>query len=345
MCDYKTEFVAYSDMVNLFARLKDLQKQSYVFRGQECSEWDAEPASFRDKTFRKHIEKFKNLVCFKDWKRSSESFDVAKKFYASLDVILSNHIHRHLFMVQHYSFCDCVIYEMQYNYCIYNYWIERKKEGNSVSNVDLKNLNDRDLDYWTSKETFLNGLEDTYRSKIPVMGLDGTLIIEPILNESITAINESFAQHYDYPTQLLDFTRNYFVSLYFAVTNIFEKKDYSKDKFFSIICYKERDCKERCVKLIEDNSSIENKRVKAQEGVFLHFQQVPIFLIQHGKPPKLEDYISNGEFDYIKIIVKKTKENIEKIKYLLEEMGITKEYIFPPENNLEENKKEAEPVA
>lgn len=299
----------------LIARLEELSHENYVFRGQPSTFFCLIPKAFRENGIRELSENFPIRA---------HAFErlIKKKFDPSNYFIPIEKL---------------TIYIMQYNYSLAQY-IEKNldKFDNKTKEIQKK----RGLSYWLAAQTLYDIYWQLFISLMTIYDIKNNIIKKPSSSgcEELTGFDETLPQHYAVPTAALDWTRNLYIAIYFALENIPENTTH-----ISVYAYKEINSSENNpLVLMESNSDCRNERVKAQEGLFIRFRErialfnyiIRYIYDRNDKWLSMEDcdYFFNIAkvdliFDLIKFNV--PVEHYDYLKKIINSKGKTKDALFP----------------
>nr|WP_244941051.1 FRG domain-containing protein [Legionella sainthelensi] len=105
----------------------------------------------------------------------------------------------------------------------------------------------------------------------------------------MTGYDETWPQHYSFPSAALDWTMSPAIALHFATRNLKLTAEY-KQSFLSICCYKQIIEKDSPVKIIERHSLKSNERAIRQEGLFTYSTESCTFYMNNDTWPPIEAY-------------------------------------------------------
>lgn len=212
---------------------------------------------------------------------------------------------------------------MQYNYYFGKFFSVNQEKFDAHSH-QLNKL--RPASNWAEEKTFHEFFCRNLQNALIFISLDGGKILKnAVFEEVFTGLDESFPQHYSFPTTGLDWTYNPYVSLHFATDKIPENATH----FSVYACKLLHSGNQNPLILKYGHPEIENPRIKNQEGVFICIQSACQFYFNYGVWPSIENYLlaSQGNFELIKYEIPICYK--EECRKLLEEMGITHSFLFP----------------
>jgi hypothetical protein len=273
--------------------IKELQylknKDGYHFRGhRDALNWKLTPQIFREGELDKYIKKtyqsepFINTFDFKtliEWFHCNELQEFVSHF-------LKNNM-----PYQHFPLPIKRLFQLGAFLLKYNYFLS----------LYIKNVNDFDFDDetkrilsihnpadWGTKEKFIGFIQYSLPKIFTLTGLDGNVIQKANLDNIITGYDQTYPQHYDFPTAALDFSFNFYVAIYFALNS---GDTNNTSKCFSIYAYKEMQNLENSPVFILQDRSILLKNIRAtnQEGTFIFFNQPCSYFLEHGCFPSVDD--------------------------------------------------------
>ena len=132
----------------------------------------------------------------------------------------------------------------------------------------------------------------------------------PRYEKKLTGYDETWPQHYGFPSAAIDWSKDLHVALYFA-----NHKDIDSDltempdetpSHFAIFCYKEINDQNSPIKAMEPDNWIENRNAQAQQGLFTYFTEPFLFFLREGRLPCIEDYRKNNMFMLTRLILEPT---------------------------------------
>jgi hypothetical protein len=297
----------------LIDELEKLYRQDgWIFRGQSNSDFFLIPSAFRESVIKRRLEEFPATPLYQEWCLSKELKEKIFPPFAQ-DYIHTLHVQR---------ISELTFYLMHYNYFLAQH-VQKNKEKFDSATIKMYEL--RPILFWAEKETFLYLFEFGFTSSVGRVALDGKVISNTTINEELASYDESLSQHYDTETGALDFTNNPWVALYFALKKI--PKDASH---FSVFAYKQlQDSKENPIIIKSGHEECKNLRIERQEGLLICLRFACLYYFIHGKWPSLETFIphSKGFFELIEFRVPISEAQV--LKLILEQKGITEEYLFP----------------
>jgi len=179
----------------------------------------------------------------------------------------------------------------------------------------------------------------------PGIDSNGDKLTESYLEQQLTGYDETWPQHYGFPTAALDWSRDPFIALYLANreyidSDLSAKTEQSEVRAilpykeiptcrFVILGYKEIDGQNSPVEIKEPDSWIENRNAQAQKGLFTYFTEPISFFLREERFPCIEDYSSTDRFMLTKLILDPTGKDRTNIKQLLLSKNINKYTMFP----------------
>lgn len=331
----------------LIERLEKLQQESYIFRGQSDASWSVIPNAFRKASLKEFEENFPARLDCLQWPESSE-----------INQIVIAHLGKPIqdllqpYALQHRRLSKYIIYLMQYNYAITQYYsnlILRGEINEQQLPEEIQNLlRNMPAEHWAEKNTFITGVNQILLTATPYFDIKtSALLNEPFLEQQVTSYDETWPQHYGFRSAAVDWSKDLHVALYFANhkhidSDLNVQSEQSKDMIqvhtempdetpshFAIFCYKEINDQDNPIKIMAPDNWNENRNAQAQKGLFTYFTEPFSFFLREGQLPCLEDYRKTNKFALIKLTLEPTKKDRANIKQLLLSKNINKNTIFP----------------
>lgn len=218
--------------------------------------------------------------------------------------------------------CNLTIYSMKYNYSLAQH-VKDNPEKFDPKTIEMYEM--RPPAYWETEKTFLDLFSYLLELSIGRIGLDFKILNYSKINEELAAYDETLPQHYGVSTAALDWTRNPLIAIYFAIEKI-----PSDATSFSVYVFREINCNiNNPFSLDNGNAECQNIRIQRQEGLFIRFKYASLYYFVHGNWPSMETYLPLGKnnFELIKYSIPVC--HVPYFKNILDEKGITKEFLFP----------------
>lgn len=233
--------------------------------------------------------------------------------------------------------CQLLIKNLQYNYVLYERYHSQKFPIDHTDEKLLSIFECGHNGHWAKEKTFQNYFHQFYLSLVPLCSLDGKVVKQSFVFEDITGVDETYPQHYGMQTAALDWTYDPYIALFFT---IYTDKSYCDSEYLSISVYEEI-IKEDSPVIIKDKNSFKNNpRATAQKGTFMCFRKPCSFYLQENRFPAVEDYDWNFKnshapkfFDLKKLVLMRSKKNIDFIKNILNEREINESSLLLPLHN------------
>lgn len=298
--------------LTLRLNLLDQKKGVYIYRGQPDKDFILIPSAFRQCVIDQRSRNFPAEKSYERWFSSKEFRELLppqfrKKYENNL------HVRR---------IKELVFYTMHYNYFFAEHVHENQDQFDDET---LRMYMSRDKSFWARRETFFDLFQYIFEPSIARVTLDGNIINYSSINEELAAYDESLPQHYDTQTAAIDFTRNPYKAIYFALKNIPYQATH-----FSVYAYRQLDDSEKNpIKVQFGNEKCINSRIIPQEGLFIRFKSACLYYFDNGRWPSVEDYIplSENAFELIKFNVPHTE--APELRRILNQKCITDSYMFP----------------
>jgi hypothetical protein len=249
-------------------------KGGYSFRGQRGAlNWKLIPQIFREGELVKYIkdtyqsEPIVNCL-------NSETF--IKWFHCKELQEFVSHFLKKKIPYQHFPLQIKRLFQLGTILLKYNYFLS----------IYIKNVNDFNFDDetkrilsihsssdWFTKEKFIGFIQYSLPQIFTITELNGDIRQKANLDNIITGYDQTYPQHYDFPTAALDFTFNFYVAIYFALRS---RDKNNTSKCFSIYAYKElQNSDDSPIHILKDRAILKNnKRATSQEGTFIFFNQL-----------------------------------------------------------------------
>lgn len=313
MCPFH-DFKDFLDKLNKFHK-----KGNYLFRGASNAKHFLQPGAFRDNEILEYSKKFPHSrEIIRQWisRAINDVRNDPNKAFASIP---SNVIMR---------ICHLLITTLRYNFSIYETYHEKGFPQNCNDERLINIFKCGAGNHWAKENTFHDYFHQFYQSLVPLFTLDGTLIKKSYVDDEITGLDETYPQHYGFKTAALDWTDDPRIALFFTIYSDTPDND---SKYVSVSIYKEINTEDSPVIIMPKDSLKENPRAVAQKGTFLYFRKPGSFFLANGCFPRLEDYNSQAfantgkpkTFELEKLVLEKSKKNIQDIQKFLIENQIT----------------------
>lgn len=298
------------DLITELVAIRD--KGSYIFRGQPNSKFVLQPSAFRDNEIKRFTDTYAISSC-NEWTNSESVKNIIRKWFLDETFIYDVRIKRLI---------KLNLYFMHYNYYLAKY-IEKNIEKIDQATIEL--FRERDHSFWSTEKTFIWMLEQDISLSIGIISREGKVLKESYISEESSGYDEYLPQHYGIPTVALDWSYNPFIAVFFAIQEIS-----SRSSHFSIYAYKEiNNDKRNPIEVKQARQNSNNLRLKRQEGIFTRFRYACLNYLNTGNWPCIESYnaVSLSNFELIRFDVPSS--HADHLEHLLEEKGITKEFLMP----------------
>jgi len=288
------------------------QQKDIIYRCQPDKGFFIIPSALRQDIIQERLRKFPATKFYEQWCSGKEFRELIPPPFPK-EYIHSLHVRR--------------IKELAFYTIHYNYFLAKHVHENQ-DKFDDKTLKMHELrppSFLENRETFFYLFRYMFNLSIARETLNGDILNYSVINEEFAAYDESLPQHYDTQTAAVDFTKNPYKAIYFAL-----KKIPSRATHFSIYAYKQiQDSEKNPIIIQPGNLECKNLRIIRQEGLFIRFRYACLYYFVHGKWPSVEDYIplSANAFELIKFNVPVTESR--ELRHILNEEGITDSYMLP----------------
>lgn len=308
---------------DLIFSLKKLQNEGFIFRGHSDSKYILQPSTYRKDSLIKLAEIYPARTNQHKWCSSAA---VQETIHAWTNGIRPWYLER---------IFKYILHLMHYNHALQEFYStkERPKDEN-----DHRLLGIFPEDHWIQQSTFEGLFDFVYRLHLPIDDLSGNRIKEPYYMEEATGFDESWPQHYDFHTALLDWSRNPLVAIYFSLGSLVVETKKSErmlyvtsnlpSPYLSIFAYKETAQSDSMPVKIHGSSSKNNLRLVRQEGMFTYFTRAFESFIMKGEFPSIEKCNLDG-FTLVRFNIERTPANLDFLKKYIEGYGICKLFLFP----------------
>ncbi|CEG56959.1 FRG domain-containing protein [Legionella fallonii] len=288
--------------MKLIEELESLKTQEFLLRGHSSSTYFLQPQAFREQDIKKIANQFPiSNELTRHWKQG----EVLNKIKPWSSGVLPNPIITDRIL-------SYVLYLLQYNYYLTRYYqglnpiYSSNLDQEIATRLPSKNL--------ATEQAFIELAEYFYLKILTRISLGGTIVAKAIPPQEITGYDETWPQHYSFPSAALDWTLSIPVALHFAIRS-FEAPPSSGTSQLSICCFKQIDAKNSPVQVIEKSELKTNPRALRQEGLFTYFSEPCSFYIEHGTFPKIESYsLDQRHFIVLKRNIEINKQNIEVLR-------------------------------
>lgn len=183
------------------------QQKDVLYRGQPDKNFFLIPSALRQDVIQERLKKFPATGCYEQWCSSNEFRELIPPPFPK-EYINSLHVGR---------IRELTFYTIHYNYFLAKHVHENQDK---FDNKTLKMYELRPASYWESKETFFYFFQSMFNLSISRETLGGEILNYSVINEELAAYDESLPQHYDTQTAAMDFTRNPYKAIYFALKKI-----------------------------------------------------------------------------------------------------------------------------
>ena len=310
--------------IDFIDELNSLQKLGFIFRGHLSAKWRLQPHAFRKESKIAIAKKYPvPQEVINQWKKGNV-LDVMKSWSHGE---LSNPamISRAL---------DFVVYLLQYNSYLHQYYSKLPKDLRSYDDEELiSRLSKRNL---TCEQTFIDFVNFLYPFLLYRVTPEGKVIMKPNPPGEITGFDETWPQHYSFPSAALDWTLSVPIALHFAIREIQNLSSVNIE--IAICCYKQINNNHNFVQIIEKSKLKKNQRAERQHGLFTYFTDPCTFYMAHGDFPSVETYCQDelkSSISLIKRTIEINKSNIEFFRSYIKSNNIDDDYLLlDPKYNL-----------
>lgn len=202
----------------------------------------------------------------------------------------------------------------------------------------------RQPEFWIMEDNFFFVINNVYSKFLDITDQNGAILSKGRLDEVSTGFEETFLQHYDAGTSVLDWSYDPLVAIYFALD--LDNEIWNKDRklflakkiptdYFAIYAYRQISTINSPVLIKDKSNLIDNPRANAQKGTFTYFTQPCKFYLENEKFPWIEFYDQNfikndidPTFDLIKYILPRNNETLNFFQTVLKDNRINKRTLF-----------------
>lgn len=312
----------------LITLLSQLQNEEFIFRGHSSGKYILQPSVFRKDSLIKLAENYPENANVQKWMDSEAINHTINAWTKGMRPVYLNQIFNY------------ILHLMRYNYALQQFYLVK---GYTDEN-DQKLLTIFPDGHWAKQDTFERLFEFVYGRLVYLEDLKGNPLKEPYYMEESTGFDQSWAQHYEFHTALLDWSYNPLVAIYFSLgstlveTKKSERMLYTTSEIppthLSIFAYKEiGNAESYPIKIIPGSFTKTNIRLTHQEGTFTYFTDALRFFLMNGKFPSMEAYNSE-EFKVIRFNLERTPANLHFLKTYIEDQGICESFLFPDKEEL-----------
>lgn len=312
----------------LISRLNELQHEGFIFRGHSSGKYILEPSGFRKDSLIKLSENFPNTVDTQRWFSSEAINNTINSWTKGM---------RPWYLGRLF---DYILHLMRYNHALQEFYLAKgHTEENDQQLLDIFPRN-----HWTEQDTFERLFEFIYGRLVYLEDLDGNTLKEPYYPEESTGFDESWPQHYQFNTGILDWSFNPLVAIYFSLGSLLvetkktERMLYTTSSLLpshlAVFAYKQIDNSENApVKILPGSLLKPNLRLLRQEGTFTCFTKTLQFFLMNDRLPSIEQY-KPEEFKLIRFNMERTTANLMFLKAYIEGHGITESFLFPDKESI-----------
>ena len=318
MYSFDSNEPTYITMDQLIDEIKSLRKRGSVFRGQPDSTFSLIPSAFRRDIIEKKYAVYKNKVKpnnYKLWTQSQAYVEIAEAVFHTKEVLNCPEI---------LKINELIFFSLAYNYslsCFVKKW-PHKFDINTIENNKKY-----PPEYWVKEPAFLDLFAIFLTPLRGILSTDNKILKYSEIEENIVAYDETLPQHYDTPTAALDWSRNPYIGLYYALLDA-SAIHVSLFAYMQIKQIKNND--RALISLIEGNPNCKNQRIINQEGVFTRFNHPNLYYFHNQQWPTIETFTDQrmkNNFKLIKIDIPITYKSF--IEKLLGDRRITDSYLHP----------------
>jgi len=176
-----------------------------------------------------------------------------------------------------------------------------------------------------TKDQLINYLGRFLIDFVSILSLDGTFIKIGEIHEMMTAYDVSLPQHYGATTAGLDWTRNPYIALHFALKNNTQNTPCSVYIYESV-----QPNKLSPIQLVEGHKDCQNIRIMRQEGMLTRFNDraACMYYLENGIWPSIETFIGHPQAEFAIHKIDIIPSQRDDFLYMLFELGITVDYLM-----------------
>lgn len=333
------------ELEKLIEELESLYKEGeHIFRGQPDARYRLIPNAFRESSLKKASTGYLAPDKIESWfsnKSISDFVNVWTKGYKSekLDETVRRLLKFNLII-------------MQYNHMLFEYYQANSHYVNDTDRLIIDRFN---AEHWLQEQTFVGLFRSSFPKLMTRISADGSVLQRSKFPKEITGVDETFPQHYDFPSAALDWSYDPFVAMHFAIPKDDEhfnsdKKLYTaskiRAKYVSIYAYKQLSNIENPPILIKNKCALkENLRANRQKGTFTYFNELGLFYLRNGMLPSIEHYNTDSYsgyeqkfFELTKFNICNNEANVSFLRHLLKKRGINKSFLLPEYEEVRKSK-------
>jgi hypothetical protein len=307
----------------LILLLRSLEVNRYIFRGQSNAKHTLLPNAYR-------------LTSLDDFNKNFLDQSITNRWYFS-EVVNKSIRGWSLGFRPSDRFFEYVLHLMKYNNAMQKFY--------KLGKLRFINYNDQFLletfpdDHWIEQGTFEALFDYFLRSVVSRISLEGIVLKEPYYSNENTGYDQSAPQHYSFPTPFLDWTDDPLVAMYFALgkdavetkrtEELFTIASSLPPAYLAIFAYRQLNKPDSSFPIqILSNTTKYNPRIIAQKGKFISLTRAMEYYLANGTYPSMESY-DLGDLDLVRIVFKRTPQNINYLNDYIKERNICESTLFP----------------
>lgn len=331
------------ELITLLKNLSQLaNEKEVIFRGHCDSSFKLEPNALRNSSldYARQIYPIKPAEIQKGWFQNVNFFKrLSDKFSAQ---ITPHKLNQNIIVIHQEEVSTLnrtsigKIFNLIMDIMRYHYYANKFLE----ENPRYQNIIDK-LEYperYTDMQYFHSIVGRIIESVIPKYDLNGNILHYSYISPERVGFEETFMQHYDFPSAALDWSTDPYVALYFATKtyweevsiNLIKARHFPKTKCFSICSYQQlRKETPTPVNIINPDKPEKNLRAQHQHGKFTYMFEINSFYLKNGRYPTLEDYSNTGIFSLGVHKIEVNEEIISFCESVLKSKNLIKSYLLP----------------
>ncbi|KTC89119.1 FRG domain-containing protein [Legionella drozanskii] len=311
----------FNSLKELIPFLEALSGQGYFFRGQrDAIQWHVIPSIFRENRLDAYIKKIQvpssnysypfNESVVKEWLNCKEILEFVSlilyknknkiRYFEQLPLKIQKLFELGTFLLKYNFYLGLYVSQNPNNHLF-------DKKTSSLCEVIPYQV-------WATKDKFIGYIQHTLPLLLDIILMDGNIHQKGSHDNVITSYNQTFPQHYDFPTAAVDVTTCYLVALHFAT----DGGDKIDSTCFSVYAYKQLDFSDDAPCFLYNDDELQfNIRAQAQKGSFLFFRSPCTHYLETGKFPSLDKLVNHCINNHLQHFADVIKINVPYTNYVL----------------------------
>ncbi|KTD32217.1 FRG domain protein [Legionella nautarum] len=311
----------FDSLKKLIPFLEALSGRGYFFRGQrDAIQWKVIPSIFRKNRLDEYIKKIQVPASYYSYPFNES---VVKKWFNCNEILefVSLTLYKNKNKIRCFEQLPLKIqrlFELGTILLRYNFYLGLYVSQNPNNHLFDKNTSSLSeiipYQVWATKDKFIGYIQYALPILLDINLLDGTIYQKGSHDNVITGYNQTFPQHYDFPTAAVDVTTCYLVALHFAT----DGGDKIDSTCFSVYAYKQLDLSDEAPCFLYNNDELKsNIRAQAQKGSFLFFRNPCTHYLETGEFPSLDMLVNHCINNHLQPFADVIKINVPYSNYVL----------------------------